>query len=293
MASGNAPWGRSSRPRRTQAGAAFRIPKTGRDGFWKRSMGTIFSASPDPGWSSLQDTQDGPGWLLETLHGDDLLDLAGPRLEQPEAPLGVEVLRCEVARSGNVLWEGGADLQHLVDHPVVGPPREEYAPCGKLADRRASTPHVDRRAIHFAEDDLGCPVVPWLHVVRPNALADVHGAAEVRELQRGLVLRHEQVIRLHVAVDHLDLTESAQRHEDVPGVAPHVRKWQAAALAILLEAEAQVALLQLEDERQVPVVLKGLGAGKADQAPRALRVFLFSFGAEASVHRDLLLRGLP
>mmetsp|Transcript_55227 Transcript_55227/g.133209 ORF Transcript_55227/g.133209 Transcript_55227/m.133209 type:complete len:202 (+) Transcript_55227:37-642(+) len=117
--------------------------------------------------------------LRELRHGDGGLRRTVPGLLTLEVPITREVSRREFAGRGKALWECSVDLQHLMDHVIVGPSLEDDVTRRQLEERQRGTPRVDFTAVNLAEDDLWRPVKPRLHIVRLHAFCHTHGTAKV------------------------------------------------------------------------------------------------------------------
>mmetsp|Transcript_61773 Transcript_61773/g.171216 ORF Transcript_61773/g.171216 Transcript_61773/m.171216 type:complete len:337 (-) Transcript_61773:1073-2083(-) len=203
-----------------------------------------------------------------------------------EVLAGVGAARCHPLR------EGATDLQHLPKHHVVRPASEKDPAGAQLEERHPCAPEVDLSVINVPYHDLRRPVVARLEVRRANLVRDVHGAAEVADLYLGLALRHQQVVRLEVPVDHLHLPQHAQRQEDLPRILCYGLQRQPPALAILGEGGPQVTLLQVEDHAEVALVDEGLRGREEHEVLGALWVLLRPLPRQAPVEFDLLL-GCP
>mmetsp|Transcript_15174 Transcript_15174/g.27651 ORF Transcript_15174/g.27651 Transcript_15174/m.27651 type:complete len:242 (-) Transcript_15174:182-907(-) len=168
-----------------------------------------------------------------------------------------------------------AHINHLLHHLVVGLAREQYSASGKLKCSRTCAPDVDLRVVIHTQDDLRSPVITRLHIRRFHGLRDIHGTAKVTNFDLGLVHGHEHIIRLQVAVDDLQPSESPQALEKLTKIHLHRCKGQPRSLTVLLQCEAHVTHQQLKDKAEVSLMLKGSYSPQVDQVLSALRVLLW------------------
>ena len=113
--------------------------------------------------------------------------------------------------------EHAEDLVQLVDLALA---REHRALGDHLDEDRADRPDVDGRRVRLrAEQDLGRPVPQRDDIVRERAdrRAERAREPEVGELEPA-VLRHEQVLRLEVAVHHAARVAEREAAQDLQRV---------------------------------------------------------------------------
>jgi hypothetical protein len=94
---------------------------------------------------------------------------------------------------------------------------------------------------------------------------------------------HQDVVRLDVGVDDVELAQEAEGKEELVGVSPDCPQVDADVLAEALDDLAQVEAQALEDEAEVAAVLKG--ALEADDVLPVVRVGL----VQATQDEDLFL----
>ena len=106
------------------------------------------------------------------------------------------------------------DAAHLV---VLAFAREDGEPDVQFRHDAPEAPHVDRAGVRNAQHDLRRAVEPALDV-GVDALVQEGRAAEVDDLDAALVrLLQQDVLRLQVAVDYLELLQVFQRVQQLNG----------------------------------------------------------------------------
>mmetsp|Transcript_9008 Transcript_9008/g.26205 ORF Transcript_9008/g.26205 Transcript_9008/m.26205 type:complete len:292 (+) Transcript_9008:498-1373(+) len=186
--------------------------------------------------------------LLEARH--ELANVQARPVREGRVP----VLQRRAARPDLLVRraEDAEDLEELVDLRVA---RQERALRGALGEDRANGPHVHGRRVGLAaHEDLRRAVPERHHLVRqrPDGRAESAREAEVRELELA-VARHEQVLRLQVAVHHAARVAEREAAADLEGVGldQHRVEQRRRRLHVLL----QVLVNELEDEVQLAVIL--------------------------------------
>uniref|UniRef100_A0A182INX3 Uncharacterized protein n=1 Tax=Anopheles atroparvus TaxID=41427 RepID=A0A182INX3_ANOAO len=123
---------------------------------------------------------------------------------------------------------------------------------GHLVHQHAECPPVDRLVVALAEDDLGRQVLGRT-AQRPGATLDALGEPEIGHLQVALGV-DQQVFRLEIAIDQVEIVEILERQHDLGGVEARVRLREAADLPQVREHLTAGDVLQ--HHVQVGVVLE-------------------------------------
>uniref|UniRef100_A0A182Q467 Uncharacterized protein n=1 Tax=Anopheles farauti TaxID=69004 RepID=A0A182Q467_9DIPT len=187
-----------------------------------------------------------PPVALDVVHARLQVAVALGQIDLQQVAQQVLQLRAEVRREAHLAAD---DLLVDLDR-LVG---EERRVAGRhLVHEHTERPPVDRLVVALAQDDLRREILGRA-AQRPGSALDALREPKVRHLQVALRV-DQQILRLQIAVDQIEIVQVLEREHDLGGVEARVRLGEPADLAQVREHLAARHVLQ--HHVQVRVVLE-------------------------------------
>mmetsp|Transcript_14116 Transcript_14116/g.44036 ORF Transcript_14116/g.44036 Transcript_14116/m.44036 type:complete len:505 (+) Transcript_14116:901-2415(+) len=174
-----------------------------------------------------------------------------------EVEVLVEMLLPVHAALDQLVRKLSLQLHEQPEHVVVGLPREEDLSREELKHGGAHGKRVGWRPILGAKADLWGTIEAAHQVRRWLDLRELHGAAQVTDLDKVVTCCDEDVVRFDVGVEDAAPVDVPKADQQLLGVGTDGPQRHTFVLCVLLQCYPQVVPHALKHEAQVPPVAEG------------------------------------